>query len=104
MLIEEHKRRIVRDGERVSVPLQLMDAQQRDVAASSSLTDAEKRRARAYADYDTLLAERWKGPATADASAEVSSAVVNAHASTATGSEAYREYDRKLAERWRHAT
>jgi hypothetical protein len=103
---------IVRDGQKVVVPLHLMDEQQRFVASMQAApvalhrpgqavqSDADKqRRGALYDAYDQRVGSAWKNPKC------VIDAVVKSDpvSSTAAGGDLYTVYDKRLSERWKGA-
>lgn len=58
---DEPDDRVVRDGERISVPLMLMDTIQREVADTSPLSEEDPRIA-AFEEYVHYITNAWRGP------------------------------------------
>ena len=58
---DERDERVVRDGERINVPLFLMDGVQREVADTSPLSEEDQRIA-AYDEYCHYISNAWRGP------------------------------------------
>ena len=90
----ERDERVVRDGERINVPLLLMDGLQREVA--ERLVEEDQRIA-AYDEYVHYITNAWRGP------------VVRPPAPKATfvrtgdaSRDAYLEYKAALQDAWRN--
>ena len=56
---DEPDERVIRDGERINVPLLFMDGLQREVA---ELKAAEDARIAAYDEYLDYITNAWRGP------------------------------------------
>jgi hypothetical protein len=108
------KQRTLKDGQRVTVPMVMMDALQRSIAGMirdafgqpaghrngycfSQDKDIEQRRAAARDEYDAAVTSAWQNPRPASA--------VTPAAPTSTNdavADAYAAYDHALTNRWRN--
>lgn len=116
MLEDDRKKKIAKDGEKITVPLALMDGAPTELHRICNralhdanlspvmhrpgfvqLSDAEKTsRERLYRDHDEKLTERWKNPTQA---ADHSSAV---QAVGERRPNAYQRYQERISNAWRH--
>ncbi len=101
---------IVEDGERISIGVMLMDAQQKAVADKTVvfdtvghkpggmvLTDADKKkREQPYRDYDAVLAARWRSSPPPIIPTEAKRSIGDAR------SDAYEAYQERVSNAWRH--
>jgi hypothetical protein len=107
------KQGTLKDGQRVTIPMVMMDAWQRSVAGVitdafgqpaghrsgycfSSDTNIEQRRAAARDEYDAAITSAWQNPRPASAATPVAPTATNDAVA-----DAYRAYDHALANRWR---
>lgn len=108
----EDGREVLEDGERLSINMMLMDAQQRTVATrailandaaighrpgSLPLTDTERaRRTALYRDHDKRLGERWKNPLPTVSKPDATQLTGDARM------DAYAHYQDQITNAWRH--
>ena len=93
---DEPDDRVVRDGERISVPLMLMDTIQREVADTSPLSEEDARIA-AYEEYVQYISNRWRHPEVRPRTPKAT-IVRTGDASR----DAYLEYRASLQDAWRN--
>ena len=111
---------VVKDGQRITVRMELMDSQQREVAArtvASSLADHRPHAAvlsdavlahkvAAHKARDEALANRWRNPPPLSLPAVTDAKATDAKPATVQTVDhaaIYTAYDAKVAERWRAA-
>ena len=110
--IEYEDDEVVRDGQRVVVPVFMMDSLQRSVAAASAappqafhkptavrISDADRaQRASLYQGYDAKIGERWKSPTPALPAATDAKPAEGPGADQAA---TYAAYEHRVSNAWR---
>jgi hypothetical protein len=96
---DEDKKKVIRDGEVVTMSMSLMDSTQKAVAAFDAVA-ARQRIVDAHEKYRRDISNRWRGAPAPNLTASPSPMkTVTTDAATA-----YRVYDQTVANRWRTAS